>query len=375
MSNKLIIAAAGSGKTTYLVKQALEIRDERVLITTFTDANEREIISKFIAINGCVPPNVTIQTWFSFLLQHGVRPYQSVIYEGHINGLYLVSQKSGYKTTFKGRPIYFGEKDLPQYYFTNSMWIYSDKIAKFVCRANELTTGLVLDRLSRIFTHVFIDEIQDLAGYDLELVKLLLLSRSNILMVGDPRQVTYHTHDEAKYKKYSDGRIEDFITAECKKCSVEIDKELLSISYRNKKDICELANQIYPDFPPCEYQEQEPTDHDGVYFVKPEDVNTYLEKYKPIQLRENVKVAVNLDYDVINFGESKGLTYDRVLIYPTKPMLDWICDHSKEMKAQSRSKLYVAITRARHSVAIVFDNKKKIAVEGVKEFNANECSI
>ncbi|WP_424769430.1 UvrD-helicase domain-containing protein [Paenibacillus sp. sgz302251] len=55
--------------------------------------------------------------------------------------------------------------------------------------------------MSKIFSHIFIDKIQDLAGYDLEIVKLLLKSRSNILFVGDPRQVTYLTHIERKYDR------------------------------------------------------------------------------------------------------------------------------------------------------------------------------
>lgn len=43
MSNKLIIAAAGSGKTTLLVKEALAQKNGKVLITTYTQANEAEI--------------------------------------------------------------------------------------------------------------------------------------------------------------------------------------------------------------------------------------------------------------------------------------------------------------------------------------------
>ena len=39
MSNKLIIAAAGSGKTTHLVNEALKITDKKVLIRTFTETN------------------------------------------------------------------------------------------------------------------------------------------------------------------------------------------------------------------------------------------------------------------------------------------------------------------------------------------------
>jgi len=46
-NNKLIIAAAGSGKTTYLVKQVLKVKEANVLITTYTEANEEEIRKKF----------------------------------------------------------------------------------------------------------------------------------------------------------------------------------------------------------------------------------------------------------------------------------------------------------------------------------------
>lgn len=45
-------------------------------------------------------------------------------------------------------------------------------------------------------------------------------------------------------------------------------------------------------------------------------------------------------------------------------MIDWVLDHSKEMKPQSKSKFYVGITRAKHIVAIVFNNKKGITIPG-----------
>lgn len=329
-----------------------------------------EIKKKFIEINGCIPPNVTVQTWFSFLLQHGVRPYQSVIYDHHITGLCLVNTKSGCKGFWKGRPIYFGESDIPQYYFNKSMQIYSDKISKFVWTVNKLTQGILINRLNRIYPYIFIDEVQDLAGYDMELIKLLLCSDSKILMVGDPRQVTYHTHDEAKYKKYAEGKIEEFIHNECKGYNIEIDKETLNVSFRNKKPICNLANQVFPQYSPCGYYDQPPSDHDGVFFISPNKVDSYLEKYHPVQLRDKITVSVNTNYPAYNFGDSKGLTFDRVLIYPTKPMLNWFLNHQTDLPFKSRSKLYVAVTRARHSVGIVFDNKKGIIVDGIQTYES-----
>lgn len=95
---------------------------------------------------------------------------------------------------------------------------------------------------------------------------------------------------------------------------------------------------------------------------------SYLEKYNPIQLRDKVTVAVNPNYSAYNFGDSKGLTFERVLIYPTKPMLNWFINHQSDIAFKSRSRLYVAITRARHSVGIIFDNKKGIAVDGIRVY-------
>ena len=104
MVNRLIIAAAGSGKTTYLVRQAMQ-QSNSVLITTYTIANELEIRKKFVELNGCVPHNVTIQTWYSFLLQHGVRPFQGVVLDDKINGMILVNEKSGKKYNGKYGPV------------------------------------------------------------------------------------------------------------------------------------------------------------------------------------------------------------------------------------------------------------------------------
>lgn len=114
MVNRLIIAAAGSGKTTYLVRQAMQQADN-VLITTYTIANELEIRKKFIEHNGCVPHNVTIQTWYSFILQHGVRPFQWVVLDDKINGMILVNEKSREKYDGKFGPVYYGEDDYRNY--------------------------------------------------------------------------------------------------------------------------------------------------------------------------------------------------------------------------------------------------------------------
>jgi len=366
--NKLMIAAAGAGKTTYLVKEALKKQDD-VLITTYTLANEAEIKKKIIEINNFIPENITVQTWFATLLQHGVRPYQGGLIDKRINGMLLVNKQSGVKYyTDRGFPVIFKEDDnIEKHYLTNDYKIYSDKISKFVIRSNEKSNGAVIDRLSRIYPNIFVDEVQDLAGYDLEFIKLLLKSISNVLLVGDPRQVTYLTHIENKYKKYRDGRIKDFILNECKKVECEIDEYTLNKTYRCNAKINDFSSQLYPEFKKCESKQHEKNDHEGIYVVNKSDVSEYLKMYNPVQLRDNIGVPINKDYKVKNFGESKGLTFDRVLIYPTKPMKDWLKNRESNLMNQSRSKFYVALTRAKHSVAIVFENKER-KIDDVKKF-------
>ena len=215
---------------------------------------------------------------------------------------------------------------------------------------------------------VVTDNDGDLAGYDLDIIKSMLQADCDVTMVGDPRQVTYHTHNEAKYKKYADGKIEEFIRSECKKIDCIIDKETLNDSYRNNQSICSYSSLLYEEYGETGTKQFEVTGHDGVFLVRPDDIDAYLEKFKPMQLREKRTVKVNDAYAVINMGEAKGLTYDRVLIYPTGTMRNWMMDHSKKLQPKTRSQFYVAITRASYSVGIVFDYDEKTNIEGVENY-------
>jgi DNA helicase II / ATP-dependent DNA helicase PcrA len=372
-SNKLIVAAAGSGKTTKLVQEALSQKEGRVLITTYTQANESEIRKKIIELNKFIPENVTVQTWFSFLLKHGVRPFQPVLYQKRIKGLILVNEQSGlkYRST-KGFPVYFKEDgEFEHHYFSSNQKIYSDKLSKFVFRCNEKSNGAVVDRISRIFTHIFIDEVQDLAGFDLELLKLFFNCQSNVLLVGDPRQGTYSTNTTAKNKKFRKAEIMSFFDQDF---GIEIDDKSLLINYRCNSDICSLSNKLFPDYPNTQSGNTTRTGHDGIFFVKESDIKFYLEKYVPIQLRNDARTEVNMEFSTMNFGESKGLTFERVLVYPTKPITDWLKSNAKELAPTSKSKFYVALTRAKHSVGIVF-NYGNNNVDGITNFSSSPPPI
>lgn len=59
----------------------------------------------------------------------------------------------------------------------------------------------------------------------------------------------------------------------------------------------------------------------------------------------------------MNIGSSKGLTLDRVILYPTSQMIEWFKDESKTFEQQTQSKFYVGLTRARYSLGILVEDK------------------
>ena len=206
--------------------------------------------------------------------------------------------------------------------------------------------------------------MQDLAGYDLEFLNKLFLAPLEILLVGDPRQGTFSTNNAAKNKQFRRSSILDYFNSCKKKFDLDIDSESLNINHRCISEICDFSNRLYPDMIATTSDNTSEIEHKGVYFLRQADIEEYLQRYRPIQLRSSKSTNTHPAYPCFNFGSSKGLSFDRVLIYPTKPILDWIIKN-KELKPTSKCKLYVAITRARYSVAIVYDYSDNTHIEGI----------
>jgi DNA helicase-2/ATP-dependent DNA helicase PcrA len=375
MANDLIIASAGSGKTTALVEKAVEKANagETVLITTFTEACEAEIKNKLVEkSNGYISDNITIQTWFSFLIKHGAKPYQDYVIDTEITGLILVSGKSGLRYEAEdGKKFYWGEaKNLYEFYFSKNGKIYSDKLAKFVIRCNKDSGGKVIKRLSQCFDNIFIDEVQDLAGFDLEILKYLFNCQSNILLVGDPRQATYSTNNAQKHSKFRKSEIVNFFSDDT--INIDTDDKLLTVNYRCSPQICEYSNTLYPELPKSTSGNDTVTGHDGIIIIDKLNVDSYLEEYQPVQLRHSIKTPVNTGYPVYTFGKSKGLTFDRVLIYPTGPIFNWLVSSGNGLKGMSRAGFYVALTRARFSVGVVLESKQYNKIKGISVYR-NRC--
>lgn len=358
MSNIVYIAAAGSGKTTLLVKKACEIKSpENVLILTYTDSNEDEIRKKFHKINGFIPENVCIQTWFSFLFQFYIKPYQNYLTNDDfdIKGLVIATKKDNTPTWRPSR------NQWKTYYFTKEHRALGEKLSELALDCNDKSGNLPLIRLTNIFEHIFIDEVQDLAGYDLDLLKQLFLSKSEVILAGDPRQTTYLTnHNGNKNQKYRDGKFLEYLQSQKElKNKYSVDYETLNHSWRCCQEICDYASKIASEYPKMNSKNAEKVQTKGIFLIRPDDRDTFLRSYSDIvQLRWDKRTkGIIEDLKCKNFGESKGLTFDGVLMYPTKDIKEWIENNDKELAFATRCKFYVAVTRAKYVVGIVWDKK------------------
>ncbi|MGF6531501.1 DNA helicase-2/ATP-dependent DNA helicase PcrA [Paraburkholderia sp. GAS206C] len=341
-TNSAILAAAGSRKTQYVVDSALAVNGGRVLITTYTNENQRQIIQRIEQKVGFVPPNISVVGWFSFLITQCAKPYQraKVGQSLLINGLNFIGSRSK-----------FAKKSENKYFLDGNNDLYRDGVSDFVVALNGVTSGAVVRRLENIYTHIFIDEVQDLVGYDLDVLDMLMTSTIRLTLVGDPRQHTLSTNIGPRNKKYRGAGIKDWFEERAGICELQT----RDVSYRCNQIICDFADAIYPCMPKTRSSDVSETGHDGIFFIPFGRVQEYLREYSGVVVLRHDKRANTLGIPAMNIGVSKGSTFDRVVIFPTKPMVDYLKKRDPAaLKAPER--LYVAVTRARFSVAFVVDD-------------------
>jgi DNA helicase-2/ATP-dependent DNA helicase PcrA len=226
-----------------------------------------------------------------------------------------------------------------------------------------------MKRMSNIFSAIMIDEVQDTAAWDYEIISHLIKNDSiYIELCGDLRQKTYSTTPSSKYKKYN-GRIDLFMQDEVntsKKTYIEIDSSTLNVSHRFGDSIAEFANKIIgDDFPAtrscscmeCRQRQLDFGYETGVFYIRRSDVFSFVEMHDPLILTWNKSHMPDVKKPTTTYSKSKGMTVDVCLVYPTKTITDNFLESSaNKLAEQTRCKLYVAVTRARFISAIVVDD-------------------
>lgn len=349
--NRVIIAVAGAGKTTSLVEEIKENVNEKILIVTYTNNNVDEIKLK-MQDKGALNSNVIIKTWYNFILTDILRPYQTYILDSRIESINFPKGTSA---------KYISKSNFNKYFFYNGNEVFSDKSSELGIICNEKSSGKVISRLEALYSRLYIDEVQDISGYDIELLEEIMKSKIKVTLIGDHRQATYQTNYSPKNSAFRGEKIiKKFINWDKEKI---VSLSYSQNSYRCNQAICDLSSSLYPDFPNAISKNKNMTTHDGVFILRKEKLADYMAEYKPKVLRYDRSTDC-YGYDAINWGESKGLTFDRILIIPHGPLKAFLKTNDLKLIKGSLSKVYVAITRARHSVCFLYDGEV-----GLKNYN------
>jgi len=116
--------------------------------------------------------------------------------------------------------------------------------------------------------------------------------------------------------------------------------------------IPDFADAIFPNSPRTESRNLAQTGHDGIFQIARGEARDYFDEHGPTAVLRWDKNRSTEGLPAMNIGVSNGNTFDRVMIFPTRPMVQYVLNGDVE-RLSSPEKLYVAVTRARHSVAFV----------------------
>lgn len=344
---ELILAVAGSRKTQGIVEECASAPvDSRILILTYTTNNQNELNSRTAAYAGD-HHGIEIQGWFAFLIKQIVRPFLPFVFPGHrLRGFDFYAPPQKFQATTKSTR-----------YLSPEGKVYRVHLPQLAFSVHEKSGGCWLDRLTRLYDIIYIDEVQDLCGYDLEILKLLIESGIKVKMVGDIRQAVIATNpQEAKNKKYMHTGIWDWFR------ELEEKKKLIITqrceTWRCRQEIADFADKLFgPEwgFDSTISRNSRSSGHDGVFIVLKRNLHSYVEHFNPLILRYSSSSWKGLPFNSMNYKESKGLSVERVCILPTDAIKKFLVT-AGPLSTQQSTELYVATTRAAQSVAFVVDD-------------------
>jgi superfamily I DNA/RNA helicase len=225
MDKRVIFAVAGSGKTTYLINQLNDTDD--FLLITYTNNNVNNLRIGIIKRFGYFPSNIKLYSYFSFLYSFCYKPF--------------LHDSLGTKgINYEPNPNLFAKSNTRKYYIDKRNRLYSSRISKLLITTEEHKN--VVNRISKYFDFMFIDEIQDFGGNDFNLLKELSKVSIGITYVGDFFQ---HTFDTSRDGKTNATLHEDFkkYLNEFKKMGLLLDTLTLSKSYRCSPTVCKFITE------------------------------------------------------------------------------------------------------------------------------------
>jgi hypothetical protein len=137
-----------------------------------------------------------------------------------------------------------------------------------------------------------------------------------VAAVCDSRQSVYVTNHSAKNSGSRRAKVIKWIYSQQKAQRLRITEQ--TESFRCNQAVCDYADALYPDMPLTTSPNAQPLDSAAVHLVHTGDLDQYRSETGAQEPRwqRNSRFA---SPEGRNFGEVKGMAFDRVLILPTGP--------------------------------------------------------
>ena len=343
MDKTLILAVAGAGKTTEIINNIK--KDDKTLIITYTENNynilKNNIIKKFKGI----PDNIKIYTYFTFLYRFCFLPLKKGF---KVKGLDFNSNQNKY----------IKAKDINYYYNRVSKKMYHNRLAK-IC--SDYFIDDIIKRIEKYFNYIYIDEIQDFASHDFNLLLNLIKTNCNILLVGDFYQHTFDTSRDGNVNSNLYNDYDNYINKiKNSDSNIKVDTVNFLKSKRCSKQVCEFITEY------LKIKIESYNNHDSI--IREIDDENTIEKIANDDNIVKLFYQNSKKYDMKNkdnWGNSKGNTYINTCVVLNKNSYEKYKKHKlNELPSSTKNKLYVALSRATNDVYIInekyLDKYKKI---------------
>jgi DNA helicase-2/ATP-dependent DNA helicase PcrA len=334
MDKRVVLAVAGSGKTQHIIDK-LDI-NSRALIVTYTINNTANLKKRILKKFGVIPKGVRVYTYFSFLMSFCVRP--------------IVGNDLKIKGISYSEPPKYAKRKALEHYLNKGHQLYHNRIAKMMMDFDGVSD--ISERIEKYFDFFCVDEVQDFAANDFNLLCELSKTNIEILLVGDFFQHTFDTSRDGNIQNNLHNDSDKYLE-KLKKSGYTVDLNTLSHSYRCSPTVCRFVSEkigILID----SHREDE---------VNIEIVND-VEQVKVLLTDDSiVKLFFKESYKYIgwtdNWGNTKGLDdFNDICIILNKTSFKAFSDGGLRKLAPSTSnKLYVACTRAKGDIYFIDESK------------------
>lgn len=363
MDKRIILAVAGAGKT-YTICNDLDC-DKNNLILAFTRQNIANIRSELVKRYGVVPKRVKVMTFHSFVYRMIVLPYfpsfskKYDVVNARIDNITLRTPppasliKNGYRISNKN---YYKVDDLNHYVVNNKIYC---SLMTALCNKDKATFKRAIKNIAHFFDMIYIDEFQDFRDEDYKFILYMSKNIENICLVGDYFQhsVSGTNNSGQPFKKSKKVVIYEEYKSLLQKEKFNINDVRLNKSRRCIPNICDfIKNKLNISIESCEIN------YGDIVWVDKSNVNLILEDENIVKLIE--KKADNYKFNCINWGYSKGDTYNQICVILTGNLEEIDKeDFTFSGSDISKNKLYVALTRSCGNVYIL----KKSVFDLVKD--------